>query len=232
MKPSHKWFPMNLIDQAAWYKNFNTQIQLIGASLGLTPAELDMLDRDNENIQFYARVQVRLDGYRSAARGWGKSFMEGDIGDPTPFFPADLTLAPPFPSQPAGAFQRLDAIVRRIRAAPAYTDETQAVLDIKPRRKERVALNETAPELKAAVEPGNRVRVSFIRGSSHGVYIETNVDDEGWTFTDKSFVSPASFVIPRNNGKTPRGVQIRARYLDGNSPVGRWSDTVTVQTIP
>ena len=27
-------------------------------------------------------------------------------------------------------------------------------------------------------------------------------------------------------------LQIRARYLDGNTPIGDWSDVVTVQTIP
>lgn len=232
MRPSYKWFPMNLAEQSAWYGNFNQQMQLIGASLGLTPVELDMLDKDTANIQFYATVQVTLDAYRSAARKWGKGFAEGDIGDPTVDFPADLTLTPPFPLQPPGAFERLDRIVRRIRAAAAYTDQTQALLGIKPHRKERVALHETAPEITATAEPGSLVKVMFVRGRSHGVYIETNVDKGGWEFADKSFVSPAVIVVTQNEAETPRGVQIRARYLDGNTPVGDWSAVVTVQTIP
>lgn len=232
MRPSHKWFPMNLIDQAAWIRNFNNQIQAIGASFGLTSSELDILGKDAANIRFYASVQVQLDAYRSAARIWGKSFTEGHIGGATPVFPADLTLAPPFPLQPPGAFERLDAIVRRVRAAANYTEEIAAILGIVPRRKEWLAPHEMAPELTASVEPGNLVKVSFIRGSSHGIYIETNVDKAGWSFADKAFVSPATFAVPQNEAQTPRGVQIRARYLDGNAPVGNWSSTVTVQTIP
>jgi hypothetical protein len=223
---------MNLTEQAAWLRNFNQKLQGIGASFGLTPAELDVLDKDTANIQFYSSVQVQLDAYRSAARHWGKSFAEGSIGDPTPQFPADLTLAPPFPDQPAGAFERLDAVVRRIRAAAVYTGESAASLGITPRRRERLAIHATPPELKASVEPGNLVRVAFIRGSSHGVYIETNVDKAGWAFADKSFVSPAVVTVQQNDAQTPRGVQIRARYLDGNTPVGDFSDIVTVQTIP
>ncbi len=232
MRPSHKWFPMSLTEQALWYGNFNIQLQSIGAEFGLTPAELDVLDKDTANIKFYASVQASLDAYRSAARHWGKSFTEGHKADPTPMFPADPTLTPPFPTQPAGAFARLDAIVRRIRAAPAYTDETQALLGITPQRKVLAAAAEAAPELTAAVEPGNRVNVAFIRGRSQGIYIETNVDKGGWHFADKSVVSPASFAVAQNDAETPRGVQIRARYLDGNSPVGAWSAIVVVQTIP
>jgi hypothetical protein len=32
------------------------------------------------------------------------------------------------------------------------------------------------------------------------------------------------FSVAANEANLPRGVQIRARFLDGNTPVGDWSD--------
>lgn len=154
------------------------------------------------------------------------------MGDPTPKFPANVALAPPFPLQPAGAFVRLDAIVRRVRAAAAYTGETQAILQLAPRRASRTALHEMAPAITATALPGNRVQVAFIRGRASGLYIETNVDREGWQAADKIVVSPGVITVPRNEAETPRGVVIRARYLERNDPVGKWSNIATVQTIP
>ena len=232
MVPSHKWFPMNLQERAGWYGNFNNNMQTIGASVGFSPAELDSINKDTENIVYVARAAVRVEAYAKAINAYRKAFTEGDIGDATPGFPADPGFVLPHPAQPAGAFERLDNYVRRIRASPLYTDTMGALLGIIPRQREIAAPDEAAPELTAKVAAGNEITVKFIRGRSDGIHIDANVDAAGWTDVGRFVKSPAVFTVPQNEARTPRGVEIRARYLDGNDPVGDLSSTVTVQTIP
>ena len=166
-----------------------------------------------------------------SARNYRKVITEGDIGNVEPDFPPDITLSLPAPV-PTGIFERLDLMVKRIRVAPKYTDETGAALGIITVKQDADQFLNTPPVITASVDPGNQVKVKFTKGASSGVYIETNVDNGGWTFSDKAVKSPAIFRVPQNQADTPRGVQIRARYLDGNNPVGDWSNIVTVQTIP
>ncbi|MFL6373262.1 MAG: hypothetical protein ACJ73D_01220, partial [Pyrinomonadaceae bacterium] len=114
-----------------------------------------------------------------------------------------------------------------------YTDETGALLGIIPSSNGGGPLGpitDHVPVLKASVDPGHVVEVKFTRGNSDGIYIEKNVNNAAWTFADKAVKSPAVFTVPGDG--IPQGVQIRARFLDGNSAVGDWSDIVTVQTIP
>ena len=231
MIPSKNWFPMNLQDRAAWFGNFNSQMQDIGLTLGFVAGDLTALEADNDIIQFLAESDVSLSAYTDAVRNYRKGVTEGNIGERTPGLPANITLTSPGPV-PTGIFERLDAMVKRVRVAPAYTDEIGALLGILITSGGGSRPTEIPPVLKATVDPGNIIEVKFVKGDSSGAYIETNVDNAGWSFADKAVKSPAIFDVPANPNNTPRGVQIRARYLDGNNPVGDWSDIVTVQTIP
>ena len=231
MTPSSKWFPTNLQERAAWYDNFNTNIQIIGASLGLTAPELTLIDKDNGVIEYLAAADVTVNAYVDGVRMYRRVITEGDIGDPVPDFPADISLS--LPSVIAtGMFERLDQFVKRIRVAAAFTPETGAVLGINPSSTNAPTPADAPPKLTASVDPGNVIEVRFVKSSSDGIYIEINVDNGGWAFRDKAVKSPGVFTVPPSEGGTPRSVMVRARYLDGNTPVGDWSDVVTVQTIP
>ena len=232
MIPNPNWFPTNLQERAAWYDNLNTNIQVIGVDLGLTAEELESVSLDNTVIQYLATATVALDAYTEAVRNYRRVITEGDVGDPAPNFPASITLATPA-NVDTGIFERLDGYVKRIRVAPNYTAEAGALLGITTGGGgPHIPIGEIPPVIKASVDPGNIVEVKFVKGSSDGIYIETNVDGGDWTFKEKAIKSPAVFSVEANTGNTPRGVQIRARFLDGNAAVGDWSDIVTVQTIP
>ena len=232
MIPSRTWFPTTLQERAAWYENFTAQLLILATVLGLTGDDTDPIVEDNGVMGFLAAAAVTSDAYIDAIRTYRRAVTEGDIGDPTPGFPAGITLTLPS-VVPAGIFERLDNLVKRIRVAPAYTEETGAQLGISTNGGgTHVPVGDVPPELKASVDPGNIIEVRFIKSNADGIWLETNVDDGGWTFIDKFIKSPAIVDVPDNPAGTPRGVQLRARFLDGNTAVGDWSDIVTVQTIP
>ena len=232
MTPSAKWFPRSLQERAPWFTNFNTNIQTVGASLGLTVPELASIADDAENFSYLAMATVSLDAYSEAFRNYRNTMTEGDIGDPSPVFPANVALAIPHAGVETGIFERLDGYVKRIRVSSVYTDEIGALLGIIPSGSPSIPVGDAPPVITASVDPGNIIEVKFVKGQSGGIYIEVNVDNAGWTFKEKAIKSPAVFDVEANPANTPRGVQVRARFLEGNAPVGNWSDIVTVQTIP
>ena len=56
MIPDRRWFPSSLQERGAWFANFNTQMQAIGASLGASPAELTHVDDDSSIVVFLANT--------------------------------------------------------------------------------------------------------------------------------------------------------------------------------
>lgn len=232
MIPDKRWFPSSLQERAAWYRNFSAKMQTMGLSLGFTAPELVSLDEDAQTFSTLAAATLTLDTYVDGIRLFRKTISEGNIGDPPMTCPADISITMPF-DPPTGMFERLDAMVKRLRTFHLYTEEIGAQLGIIPSGNgggTNVPVDEQAPVLKASVDPGHVIEVKFTRGESEGVYIEKNVNNAGWTFADKVFKSPAVFAVPGDG--IPQGVQLRARFIENNLPVGDWSSVVTVQTIP
>ena len=106
-------------------------------------------------------------------------------------------------------------------------------IDLSRTRIEGRFFDEMQPKLKAVSMPGSVVQVKFTRGQMDGVVNETKLDNaETWTETGRYFTLPAELVIPTNAQNLPRSVQMRARYVEGNTPVGLYSQVDTVATLP
>jgi hypothetical protein len=233
--PSRAWFPAGLQDRAAWFDNFASQFSAIGLSLGFTAPQITIVQSDNVCIHALAAGKVTLDAFVDAVMQYRKNVTEGDVGDPTPAFPVAPDITPSELSD-TGIFQRLIELVTRIRAAAAYTPEVGALLGIIPSTTGTGANPEDNPDfkpvLKPVTKPGNAVEVGFTRGSTDGIAIEIKIDNEAsWSDGGRFFKSPAALNIPDGTG-LPRAVQIRARFLSGNNPIGQNSDTVNVVTTP
>jgi hypothetical protein len=78
-------------------------------------------------MQFHAQSKIDIDAYDDAVRQHRIIVMEGNIGEPTPAFPASLTLTLP-EVVPTGAFRRLIEGRDRIIVHSTYTDEAGAAL--------------------------------------------------------------------------------------------------------
>jgi hypothetical protein len=232
MIPSNKWFPTNLQERAAWFDNYSFKMQTLGAALGFSPAELSSIKNDNEWVQFLATAAVTADTYDEAMRSFRRTLTEGNIGDPDPSWPADITFTLPDPVE-TGIWERLDDAVKRIRVAPAYTPEIGADLGIITSSSGGGSLGPgSKPTFKANSMPGSEIEIRFTRGASDGLKLDVNIDNDGFDkVTHIALRSPYMLEIPPNE-TAPRQVQIRARFLDGNSAIGDWSDIVVVQTIP
>jgi hypothetical protein len=232
MTPSHKWFPSSLQERSVWFANFASKFSTVGVSLGFTEAELTAVENDSSVVQFLAFTAGELANFRAAVKQYRDIITEGEIGDPTPAFPANVSFVLPS-VVPTGIFERLDNLVKRIRVAPAYTNEIGALLGIIPAAPAPQPESGLKPNLNVTAMPGNVVEVKFVRGNTEGVVMEMKIDNaETWSDAGRYFSSPVNLTIPENPAKLPRAVQIRARYVDRDTLVGQYSLAVTTATQP
>jgi len=182
-------------------------------------------------MQFLLSASGVIEAYKDAARQYRLIITEGDVGEPTPLFPAGIAPAPGTPVA-TGIYQRLIELVERIRVAPTYTTEIGALLGILP-QSAPAPEGDVVPVLKLEALPGNIVSVKFVRGGTDGIAVERQLDNEtDWATIGNYAKSPVEMNIPSGTNNLPRAVRVRARYLEGNTPVGLNSDTVNVVTTP
>ncbi|MBK9152797.1 MAG: hypothetical protein IPM25_00940 [Chloracidobacterium sp.] len=232
MVPSSRWFPTTLQDRAAWFQNFNTQFASLHIALGFTAGDATTVSDDNDMMQFIAEAAVAVDAFSDAMRTFRKQVTEGTAGGPVPTVPGYTSPGTPA-DVGAGIYERLDNLVKRIRLSPTYNEEEGALLGIVPVSPSGPVIEDVPPKIKAAAYPGSQVQVKFIKGDSSGVVIETKLDNsETWNSVGNYSNSPVFLNIPTNPENLPRAVQVRARYLEHNTPVGQYSDIVVLSTLP
>ena len=231
MIPSRTWFPLSLQDRATWYNNFDTQFQVVGASLGFGLLEVTSVSDDNSVIQFLIQAETELKVYEDAVWKYRILMTEGDIGDPAVAFPALPTYGTPA-SVPRGIFERLVSIVNRIRVAPAYTDEVGALLGIIP------ATPSVPTEFKPVIKTSESVGgysfdVNVTRLGMPGFKIQIQRSGEtGWKDNTFATNNPATVVITPTTPDQPERVLVRAILLDNNVPVGTPFDPTYVTANP
>ena len=234
MIPSKSWFPLALQERAAWYENFAQNIATVGTSLGLTAADLSGVVADNQNIQFLATAAMTLQSYTEAVRQYRIIFTEGNIGNPTPAFPALDPLEVPNPAQPTGAYERLDNLVKRIRVAPAYTPEVGALLGIIPSSPAPIPEPDMKPAIKASDSFGGykfEVNVTRLGMTAFKVQVQKG-SDPAWNDAGFATSNPAVLTITPTTPGQPERIMVRAILLKNNEPVGQPSDPTYVTVNP
>lgn len=225
MIPNQSWFPTNLQDRAAWFNNFADQFATLAPSLGFTNTEISSTNDDSAVMQFLAEADLEVTAYEKAVRQYRKVITEGDIGDTTPAFPANPTLALP-KEIPTGMFERLIKLVERIRVAPNYTEETGALLGILPVQKESLNPNDVKPTLKLTESfAGYKFSAAVGRLGYTAFKIQIcRANTEIWTDAAFGTSSPLEVHVTPTTPGQPERVQVRAILMDKNETVGVPSD--------
>lgn len=233
MRPDQRWFPTNRTERAAWFKNFTTQFAGIAFDLQFTQADIDALNADNAVIQFIATTIYQAEAYMRGLQAFQQIVTLGKNNNAIPNFPAFPVLNVPTITS-AGIFERLDRLVRRIRAAPGYSPKVGAVLGIIPRTPSRVELTDTVPVIKtSAAVSGYKLVVRVTRGIFDGFRIEIRRHlSNAWEPMGLYARSPAEVaIVPKQSGG-PEMIDVRIRMVKGNDPIGQYSDIQTVTLIP
>lgn len=232
MIPNRRWFPQTLPERSAWYAIFAAQFSDVALSLGFTAADVTVVDADHALLQSIAAISMELDTYAAAVRQYRIIVTEGDIGDPTPAFPAmpGYVIAA---AVPTGLFERLDNLVKRIRVAPNYTNEIGALLGImtsptpspEPEPKPAIKASESFSVYKFSL---NCTRMGY---NAFKVQIQRSNSD---TWQDAAFATsnPCEITVTPTTAGQPERIMVRAVLLEKNEPIGQPSDPTYVTVNP
>ncbi|MEJ7847969.1 MAG: hypothetical protein WKF92_07785 [Pyrinomonadaceae bacterium] len=233
MIPSRKWFPQGLQERAAWYKNFNTKFAAVAPSLGFVPADVTIVAADSELLEFLADIATEQATYNEALRQYRVIITEGDIGEPTPAFPAstsfDITEV-----RPTGLFERLDDLVKRIRVVPNYTAETGALLGIIPETPSKPLLDDLKPAIAASESFGGfQFNLDVTRMGMPQFKVQVQRKGSS-TWQDVAFATnnPVSVTVTPTTPDEPERILVRAVLLKNNAKVGQPSDPTYVTVNP
>jgi hypothetical protein len=234
MIPSSSWFPRSLQERAAWYENFNLQVQTSGATLGLTISDVTQIGEDNAMMQFLATAAVTLEAYNEAVTQFRNIITAGDIGDTPPPFPADPTFSAPV-IPPVGIFERVSNVYRtRIMASAAYTDEQGALYGIIGSTPVPPDPAGVKPQLKTFPAAIGNMFSCVVTGREQADQCQVSAAEAGtnsWivlgTFTGKS----GDMTYP-NTTEKPVQLQVRVQLRKSNANYGQPSDIVLTTVNP
>ncbi|HEV8593316.1 MAG TPA: hypothetical protein VGQ55_14530 [Pyrinomonadaceae bacterium] len=233
MIPSRNWFPQSLQERAAWFQNFATQFTVLGPTMGFAADDTDQINNDNDVFQFLASETVSVDAFKDGWRQFRITLSEGDDGDPNPNLPVFTPQVAPT-GRKTGIFERLDAMVKRIRVAPLYTPEAGALLGIIPSKPDSIGEADLKPVIKASESFSNyKFTLNVTRLGQEAFKVQILRNGNG-NWTDNGFATSNPFdvtVTPTTPGQ-PERVQVRAILLQKNEPVGQPSDPTYVTVNP
>ena len=228
--PNAQFFPSGDAELVQWYNNFKTKLPIYAASVGITDDELDAVVADYAMLAFCIGQVVIFAQEAKERVAYKDTFKNGPLGVAMPAVPVVPTVPPPVELPPPGILPRLRAVVKRIKAAPRYTDAMGRDLGIIAPAPAPVTAK---PAGGVTAVSGSVVQIKFVKNGFPGVSIESRRGSEtAWTSLGIAITSPFADTRPPLVVGAPEVRTYRMRYVRANLAVGQDSDTLTVTTIP
>jgi len=221
--PDRRFVPGDWAGQTDWFQNWDKQMQVVGATLGFSAAELTRIHDDYLMLQFLRDAMVTVDAFKEAITNHRRLISRGAVGEPTPSLPANTTLALPATTDPVpcGIWQRNNEDVRRVREAPAFTDETGALLGINPIETAGQTESETQPTLTVTVEPGYNVKIAGVMSGMDALRVDyQRKGSDAWALAAFFTKLPGEFAIAPQTPGSPESGRIRGVYIKNNAEFG------------
>ena len=213
-------------------ENFSNKMWVVGPGLGFTPAELTALAEDKTALQWI--IVNMIEAYRTSMQeltAYKNILKDGPIGSVLSPIPTMPPLPAPGPIPAAGIVPRLRAMVQRIKTSPAYTNAIGEDLGIVA-PEVTIETITAKPKCKAIALPNSEVRIEFVKGNYAGVLVEGKRGTGGWELLGRDNFSPYLDARPPQTAGQPEKREYRLRYLDGDEPVGEYSDVLMAVTKP
>lgn len=225
------WIPTREADRLTWLQNFALKLKVYVGTAGIVMADTTNVD---SYLAMYLWIINRSDQAKTVAQDineFKRLMANGPIGTPIGAYPA----APVYPAAPAaaaiaGIFDLIVQLAERIRNTAGYTTAIGEDLGIIP---PAAVIPLGDPTATATALPNSEVRLNWVKGDSDGVVVEGQRAAEAtWTNLGTDRFSPFVDTRPALAAGQPEVRRYRVRYLDGDDPVGNYSATVTVTTMP
>lgn len=222
-----KFIPSSDADKVVWLNNFSTKMSIYATPLGVTPAELTSLQKDNAFFQYiisvmevYRQNVLNMAGYKNMLK---KAVGQQHIGA-IPVLPT-LPAAPP--SVPEGIFDRVSKLVIRIKASLNYTDNIGSDLGvISP--VETIDVTTMQPDIKINLEVG-KPHLKWKKGYADALdlYVDRN-DDAGFVIIGRFNRNEYLDIVSLPSPKVFDEWHYKGIYVIADTPVGLYSKVTSV----
>jgi hypothetical protein len=219
----------------AWLLNFSSKMNDSGENHGFSGEEIKRIKDDYAVLHSLVQGSETIRVNQSEYVAYKKIVLFGGANDPAPSFPTMITPITPTVTTAieSGIIERTRAMVRRLRASPNYNEAVGQDFQIINPTSDKFVAATAKPVLKIKALANSMVEIGFVKGESDGIELELQRGSESnWTRIGKFIKTPAEDDTPTTTLNTPEVRRYRGRFLDGNKPVGQFSDIGTVVTTP
>jgi hypothetical protein len=226
------YLPRKESDLLPWFDHFSLKFAAYESTFGMAAEQMAQKVRQDYLWLNYCAQQVLLFNEEVRQRVEFRDLMrDGPLGaTATPLPDVGSNFQPPSVPMPApGIIPRLRALVQRVKAHPAYTSAIGVDLGIEP----GTVLLPQKPMGVAEPLPGSVVALRFTKSGHGAMLVESRRNGEtAWLPLGTFMRSPARDTRAPLAAQMPEMRDYRFRFVDGDEPVGEYSDLVRITTQP
>lgn len=222
------YIPSSDADKGIWLNNFTTKLSLHATTLGVTPAELTAVQKDNAMYQYiiglielYRQTLSNLTGYKNMLK---RSVGQQHIGA----IPTLPTLPPAPVTVTEGIFERITLLVARIKKTVGYTDNIGSDLGVVAPTPAPIDIDTLKPELTIKLNVG-RPHIKWTKGVADAVDLYVDRDDgSGFILLGRllknEYIDGVSLTAPKIFDEW----KYKAIYVIADTQVGLFSNIISV----
>ena len=226
--------PRNAAARCDWFSNWKLEFTALAPGLGFTAAEIGAITNEADWAIFACLSASDAQSYAVAWATWRTQLLEDDSTDPVGPVPTTTMPSVTLGVMPMrGIIHRYLGYIRRVKASPGYTGAIGDQLRINPGASPAPDPATAKPLLAAAPQAMSRIRIDWQRSGSDGVDLQGQRDVETeWTSLGVKTSGTFTDARPPLLAGKPEVRRYRAIFIQGDLPVGLWSDVVTVVAAP
>ena len=234
---STDFYPSSQDARAAWHLNFATNLPGLTAKYGISSATLASVAADNTWMQYWVGGRHTLDTSSQQMTKYFNTIAGNDSTAPAPA-PFAITLPDAERGAPAevppGIEKRVRDLARDIKGRSNYAKADGELLGIEAPANGGPSgpTGITKPAITLTTRVAFEVGVKFRKLGMTGIRLEYRHAGGNWLPAGSLFTSPGTFQVTPTTPNTPEQIEVRAVYLQGNTPTGDYSDTGSVYVGP
>lgn len=196
--------------------------------LPVLTADIDFIVAAAANFQYLINTTPQVSDAKESFTKLKDAYFNGSVADKPPNVPTFPTIAIPNPAT-VGLITETKAIIKRIKAAPGYTEVIGEALGLVDSGSNPIVDILTA-SLKLKSLSDSRVEISFSKQGQDAMRVEFKRKGETkWSLADVYTSSPGIHDDPSDD---PESREYKGVLIKKNAEVGNTSPTYTVVTTP